>query len=118
MESGLANVYLPRPPNPFPHVMTSHPPKDTTKPTAPLKDFRLPNLYKGTTIQTMFKPYAKAFKETYSTQNQEIVSTMDVDNLLQSNTGLEFFQNVYRRLEQDLMKKLPTGYRCTDGSER
>ena len=43
---------------------------------------------------------------------------MDVDNLPQSKTGLEFFQNVYRRLEQGLMKKLPTGYRFTYGSDR
>ena len=49
---GLANVYLPGPPKPIPHVVTYHPPKDTTKLTAPLKDFRLCNLYKGTTIQT------------------------------------------------------------------
>ena len=56
----------------------------------------------------MFQQYAKAFK---SSQSQEVFCTLNKSQLPDANTGFEFFEKVVHWMNQDLIKKLPTGYK-------
>ena len=116
---GLASLHLPGAPNPIPYMVTSH----STTPThsvipAPPKQFsytKLSNIYKGTNTDIMFQQYAKAFK---SSQTRKFLSTTDKTDLPDANTGFEFFGKAVRWMDQDLNKKLPTGYQFADDNDR
>ena len=112
---GLASVFLQNPPNTIPHVVTSH---IKEKVTEPIKDFNLEKLYIGSTTDIMFQLFSRAFKADDTSQSKDIVSTIKKDQLPLFKTGVLFFEAVYQRLQQDLLDKLPTGYRFTDGSNR
>ena len=112
---GLANIYLQNSPNDIPHVVTSH---VKEKVTAPITDFTLENLYQGSTTDILFQLYSRAYKADDVTKSKDIVSTMKKDQLPLFKTGVLFFEAVYQRLQQDLLDKLPTGYRFTDGTNR
>ena len=112
---GLASIYLQSPPNDIPHVVTSHIQEKTTD---PITDFSLEKLYLGTTNDIMFQLYSRAFKADDVTTSNDIVSTIKKDQLPLFKTGVLFFEAVYQRLQQDLLDKLPTGYRFTDGTNR
>ena len=63
----------------------------------------------------MFQQYTKAFK---SSQTREFLSTTDKTDFCDASTGFEFFGKVVRLMDQDLNKKLPTGYRFADNNDR
>ena len=120
MESGLASLFLPGVSNPIPHVVTSHTSSSLTvnhgtKPTKPFWFRSLLHLYKGTNTDIMFQQYAKASK---STQSQEFLSQLKKADLPDATTGFEFLYKVFRWMEQDLNKKLPTGYAFEDSNDR
>ena len=119
-------MYLPGAPSPIPHVVTSystipfHPVHPTTKPPPPtppkqISYKRLSNLYKGTSTDIMFQQYAKAFK---SSQSQEFVPKLNKSDLPDAPTGFQFMAKVFRWMEQDLNKRLPTGYEFADSNDR
>ena len=89
------------------HSAIPAPPKEIYK--------KLSNLYKGTNTDIVFQEYAKAFK---SSQTREFLSTTDKTDLPYVNTGFEFFGKVVRWMDQDLNKKLPTGYQFPDNNDR
>ena len=66
----------------------------------------------------MFQLYSRAFKADDTTKSKDIVSTIKKDQLPDFKTGVLFFETVYQRLQQDLLDKLPTGYRFTDGTNQ
>ena len=110
---GLASVFLPGVPNPIPHVVTSH--TTAHHETKPFSTRSLQNLYKCSNTNIMFQRYAKAFK---SSQSQEFLSKLNKSDLPEASTGFEFLTKVFRWMEQDLNKKLPTGYKCEDNKDR
>ena len=117
---GLASLFLPGVSNPIPHVVTSHTISSLTvhhetKPTKPFRFRSLLHLYKGTNTDIMFQQYAKAFK---SSQSQEFLSQLKKADLPEASTGVEFLSKVFRWMEQDLNKKLPTGYAFEDSNDR
>lgn len=63
----------------------------------------------------MFQQYANTFN---SSQTREFLSTIDKTDLPDANTGFDFFGKVVRWMEQDLNKKLPTGYKFADNNDR
>ena len=63
----------------------------------------------------MFQQYAKAFK---SSQTREFLSTIVKSQIPDANTGFEFFEKVVQWINQDLNKKLPTGYQYADDNSR
>ena len=112
---GLANIFLHNPPNPIPHVVTTHVQEKVIEPP---KQFTLEKLYIGTSTDIMFQLFTRGFKADDNSQSEDIVSKLKKNQLPQLKTGVLFFQEVYRRLLQDVLEKLPTGYRFTDGTNR
>ena len=112
---GLASVFLHNPPNPIPHVVTTH---IQEKVTEPPQDFNLEKLYIGSTTDIMFQLFSRAFKADDNSQSKDIVSTLKKTQLPLFKTGVLFFESVYQRLLQDLLEKLPIGYHFTDGTNR
>ena len=120
---GLASVFLPGLSNPIPHVVTSHVRSSptihhTTTPTSSTNPFRirsLHNLYRGSTIDILFQQYAKAFKTSSS---QDVLSKLKKTDLQDASNGFDFLSNVFRWMEQDLNKQLPTGYAFADDKNR
>lgn len=120
---GLASLYLHGAPNPIPHVVTTHStipslPVSPAPPPPPPKQIsykRLSNLYKGTSTDIMFQQYAKAFK---SSQSQEFLSTLNKSDLPDDPTGFQCMAKLFRWMEQDLNKQLPTGYQFADDNDR
>ena len=116
---GLASVFLPGVSNPIPHVVTSHvsssPPKQHD--ILPAKPFSIRsnhNLYKGSNTDILFQQYAKAFK---SSQSQEFLSKLKTADLQDASNGFDFMSKCMRWMEQDLNKKLPTGYEFADSTD-
>ena len=112
---GLANIYLQHPPNDIPHVVTSHVQEKVTEPPT---DFSLEKLYFGSTTDIMFQLYSRAFKADDVTKSSDLISTIKKRQLPLYETGVLFFEAVYQKLQQDLLDKLPAGYRFYDGSNR
>ena len=106
-------VFLPGVPNSIPHVVTSH--TTAHHETKPFSTRSLQNLYKGSNTNIMFQRYAKAFK---SSQSQEFLSKLNKSDSPEASTGFEFLTKVFRWMEQDLNKKLPTGYKFEDNKDR
>lgn len=121
MESGVSQSVFTQYPNPIPHVGTSHLPSLTVnheaeqRPTKLFSYRSLSYLYKGTSTDIMFQQYAKAFK---SSQSQEFLSKLNESDLPDAVTGFEFLAKVFRWMDQDLNKKLPTGYQFADSNDR
>ena len=118
-EVGLASVFLPGVSNPIPHVVTSHvsssPPKQhDILPTKPFSIRSNHNLYKGSNTDILFQQYAKAFK---SSQSQEFLSKLKTADLQDASNGFDFMSKCMRWMEQDLNKKLPTGYEFADSTD-
>ena len=116
---GLASVFLPGVSNPIPHVVTSHvsssPPKQhDILPTKPFSIRSNHNLYKGSNTDILFQQYAKAFK---SSQSQEFLSKLKTADLQDASNGFDFMSKCMRWMEQDLNKKLPTGYEFADSTD-
>ena len=116
---GLASVFLPGVSNPIPHVVTSHvsssPPKQhDILPTKPFSIRSIHNLYKGSNTDILFQQYAKAFK---SSQSQEFLSKLKTADLQDASNGFDFMSKCMRWIEQDLNKKLPTGYEFADSTD-
>ena len=116
---GLASVFLPGVSNPIPHVVTSHvsssPPKQhDILPTKPFSIRSIHNLYKGSNTDILFQQYAKAFK---SSQSQEFLSKLKTADLQDASNGFDFMSKCMRWMEQDLNKKLPTGYEFADSTD-
>ena len=112
---GVANIYLQNPPNDIPHVVTSHVQKKVTE---PITDFSLEKLYFGSTTDIMFQLYSRAFKADNVTKSSDLISTIKKQQLPLLKTGVLFFEAVYQKLQQDLLDKLPAGYRFSDGTNR
>ena len=112
---GVASIYLQSPPNTIPHVLTSH---VQEKVTTPITDFSLEKLYIGSITDIMFQLYSRAFKADDVTKSKDIASTIKKQELPLFKTGVMFFEAIYQRLQQDLLDKLPTGYRFTDGTNQ
>ena len=112
---GLTSVFLHNPPNPIPHVVTTH---IQEKVTEPPKEFSLEKLYIGTSEDIMFQLFSRGFKADDNSKSEDIVSKLKKTQLPQFKTGVLFFKEVYQRLLQDVLEKLPTGYRFTDGTNR
>ena len=116
---GLASVFLPGVSNPIPHVVTSHVSSSLTKhhdtnPTKPFSIRSIRNLYKGSDTDILFQQYAKAFK---SSQSQEFLSQLKTADLQDASNGFDFMSKVFWWMEQDLNKKLPTGYEFADSND-
>lgn len=117
---GLASPFLPGASNPIPYVVTLHTSSSLTvhhetKPTKPFWFRSVLHLYKGANTDIMFQQYAKAFK---SSQSQEFLSQLKKADLPEASTGFEFLSKVFRWMEQDLNRKLPTGYAFEDSNDR
>ena len=113
---GVANIYLQNPPNDIPHVVTSHVQKKHV--TEPITDFSLEKLYFGSTTDTMFQLYSRAFKADDITTSRDLISTIKKNQLPRFKTSVLFFKAVCQQLQQDLLQKLPAGYRFSDGTNR
>ena len=120
---GLASVFLLGLSNLIPHVVPSHVRASptihhTTTPTPSTNPFRihsLHNLYRGSTIDILFQQYAKAFKTSSS---QDVLLKLKTTDLQDASNGFDFLSNLFRWMEQDLNKQLPTGYAFEDGKNR
>ena len=116
---GLASVFLPGVSNPIPHTVTFHVSSSLTKhhdtnPTKPFAIRSIYNLYKGSNTDILFQQYAKAFK---CSQSQEFLSQLKTANLQDASNGFYFMSKVFWWMEQDLKKKLPTGYEFKDSHD-
>ena len=94
-------MFLPRTPNPIPHVVKSHTSPSLTvhheteqQVTKPFASRTLLHLYEGSTTDIMFQQYAKAFK---SSQSQEFLSKLKTDRF----TDL-FFEDNHDRWRIDV----------------
>ena len=120
---GLASVFLPGLSNSIPHVVTSHVSSSTTihhtttpKPSKnPFRIRSLHNLYGGSDQDILFQQYAKAFKTSTS---QDLLSQLKTADLQDASNGFDFMSNVFRWMQQDLNKQLPTGYAFADDTNR
>ena len=115
----LASVFLPGVSNPIPHTVTFHVSSSLTKhhdtnPTKPFAIRSIYNLYKGSNTDILFQQYAKAFK---CSQSQEFLSQLKTANLQDASNGFDFMSKVFWWMEQDLKKKLPTGYEFKDSHD-
>ena len=63
----------------------------------------------------MFQQNASAFN---SSQSREFLSKINKSDLPDATTGFDFFGGVVRQMDQDLNKKLPTGYQFADSNDR
>ena len=125
---GLVSVFLLGIANPIPHVVSSHVSSSVTihHNTLPTKPFRLRslyNLYRGSTTDILFQQYAKAFNSSQpgvsnSSQSRELLSQLNKPDLPDASNGFDFMSNVFRWMEQDLNKKLPTGYAFENTKDR
>jgi len=104
---GVAGVYLPGAPNVTSHGVTSHP---VTHPTAPLTEHRQSNLYKGSRNQRLFRWYTRALKGSDGTRTQAFTITMEDADIPPATTGVVFMKKVIRWWQQEVMRKLWTGY--------
>ena len=113
MERGIGKCVFTWSSQPYSSCLTSH--TTAHHKTKPFSTRSLQNLYKGSNTNIMFQRYAKAFK---SSQSQEFLSKLNKSDLPEASTGFEFLTKVFRWMEQDLNKKLPTGYKFEDNKEQ
>lgn len=113
MERGIGKCVFTWSSQPYSSCLTSH--TTAHHETTPFSTRSLQNLYKGSNTNIMFQRYAKAFK---SSQSQEFLSKLNKSDLPEASTGFEFLTKVFRWMEQDLNKKLPTGYKFEDNKDQ